>query len=210
MSQLSERAQRAARKRAAQQAELVAAARRVLAREGIGGLTIEGVAREADVSKPAVHYYFATKEALAAAVVVDVGLEEIALYEAASAKARTFAEACDACIAAFVARYEDDFASFRAHYVWSQVFRSRDPQLAVIPKQAGKLIERLEALARADVAKKRLPRTTSPRALVNVVAALAAGLLARATLLEASGAPSAVTLREVAAEARRVMARALA
>jgi hypothetical protein len=47
------------------------------------------------------------------------------------------------------------------------------------------------------VEKSIVPKTTSPRALVNVnvVAAVAAGLLACATLLEASGAEPVHTLR---------------
>lgn len=205
----SDQKSRAERKRDARKHALVAAARKVLTRAGIGELTIEAVAEEADVSKPSVHYYFPTKEALAAAIVVEVALEEIRTYEEATHDAATFAEACDRAIAAFVARYQDDLASFRAHYVWSQVFRVRDPSLEALPTAAGKLISRLAALAERDQRAGRLSRKHSPRALVNVVAAIGAGILVRAALLEANAGRSLVSIDEVAREARLLMALAL-
>jgi TetR/AcrR family transcriptional regulator len=200
---------RTERKRAAQRAELVAAARRALARAGIGGLTLDAVASEAGVSKPSVHYYFASKEALGAAVVVEVALEEIALFLEATKDARTFRDACDAAIAAFVERYESDFESFRVHYVWSQVFRSREPVLEALPRAAGPLLDRLEHLARADQLRGELASSFDARALVNVVAAVACGIIMRFALFEASGARVMVSLETVAREARLVMAAAL-
>ena len=44
--------------------EILDAACRVIGRDGAHGLRIEAVAREAGVSKPLVHYYFATRRAL--------------------------------------------------------------------------------------------------------------------------------------------------
>ena len=48
---------------------LVAAARRVLAREGLGGLTVDAVAGEAGEYRDAVRYHFGSKAGLIAAVV---------------------------------------------------------------------------------------------------------------------------------------------
>ena len=49
--------------------DLLAAAERVVARLGAGGLSFDAVAREAGVSKGAVLHYFRTKDALVAAMV---------------------------------------------------------------------------------------------------------------------------------------------
>jgi AcrR family transcriptional regulator len=48
---------------------MVAAARRVLARDGLSGLTVEGVAAEAGQYRDAVRYHFGSKAGLIAAVV---------------------------------------------------------------------------------------------------------------------------------------------
>src|SRR5205085_12284961 len=45
-------------------AEILAAACRVVVREGAHGLRMAGVAREAGVSKALVHYYFSTRQEL--------------------------------------------------------------------------------------------------------------------------------------------------
>ena len=205
-----QKSSRVERKREAQRVLLVAAARRVLARDGIGALTVEAVAAEADVSTPSVHYYFPGKDALAAAVVVDVGLEELAVFEGAVAGAESFRVAADRCLAAFSRRYRDDHASFRAHYVWSQVLRSRDPALEALPRRAGPLIAGLEALVRRDQEAGLLSADFAPRPLVNVVAAMCAGVFIRATLLEANAGRSLVDVEAVVREARAVLAHALA
>jgi TetR/AcrR family transcriptional repressor of bet genes len=50
-------------------ARLVEAARRVLAREGFGGLTVEAVAAESGEYRDSIRYYFGSKAGLVAAVV---------------------------------------------------------------------------------------------------------------------------------------------
>jgi AcrR family transcriptional regulator len=68
--------------------QLVAAARAVLAREGMAGTTLRGVAAEAGVPLGTVHYIFATKEQLLRAVLEDV-LEEISVAFRAAASSAT-------------------------------------------------------------------------------------------------------------------------
>lgn len=48
---------------------ILAAARRVLAREGIGALTIGSIAAEAGVYRAAIHYHFGSKDALIATLI---------------------------------------------------------------------------------------------------------------------------------------------
>jgi AcrR family transcriptional regulator len=57
--------------------QLVAAARQVMMREGVGGTTLRAVATEADVPLGTLHYVFPSKEQLLRAVIEDV-MEEIA------------------------------------------------------------------------------------------------------------------------------------
>ena len=57
--------------------QLVAAARQVMMREGVGGTTLRAVAAEADVPLGTLHYVFPSKELLLRAVIEDV-MEEIA------------------------------------------------------------------------------------------------------------------------------------
>jgi AcrR family transcriptional regulator len=64
--------------------QLVAAARQVLTREGVGGTTLRAVATEADVPLGTLHYVFPSKELLLTAVIEDV-MEEIAGLLASSA-----------------------------------------------------------------------------------------------------------------------------
>ena len=68
--------------------QLVAAARAVLARVGMAGTTLRGVAAEAGVPLGTVHYIFATKEQLLRAVLEDV-LEEISVAFRAAASSAT-------------------------------------------------------------------------------------------------------------------------
>src|SRR5687767_1395235 len=59
-----ERDARKERRRTRWRSEIVDAASTVLTRDGIAALTVDAVAREAQVSKPAVYYYFRSKEDL--------------------------------------------------------------------------------------------------------------------------------------------------
>jgi AcrR family transcriptional regulator len=72
--------------------ELVAASRKVLAREGMAGATLRAVAAEAGVPLGTVHYIFPSKEKLLRAVLEDV-VEEISDAFRASAGSPTELEA---------------------------------------------------------------------------------------------------------------------
>lgn len=56
------------KKSAVSAAQIVAAATRVIARKGYARTSLSDIAREAEMSKGAVHYHFASKEALVARV----------------------------------------------------------------------------------------------------------------------------------------------
>lgn len=62
--------------------QLVAAARAVLCRDGVGGTTLRSVAAEARVPLGTLHYVFPSKELLITAVLEDVREEVSAVFEA--------------------------------------------------------------------------------------------------------------------------------
>ena len=58
------RTARRERRRNRSREEILTAARTVLLREGIAGITLDAVAKEVGVSKTALYYYFPSKDAL--------------------------------------------------------------------------------------------------------------------------------------------------
>lgn len=65
-------------------AEILAAVRALVAREGLGSVTVLGVAAEVPISEPSIFYHFSTKEDLLAETALSVLSEELeALQQAA-------------------------------------------------------------------------------------------------------------------------------
>lgn len=64
-AQAASRAARKERRRDRTREEILAAARAVLIRSGVGAMTLEAVAAEAGMSKTGLYYYFPSKDALA-------------------------------------------------------------------------------------------------------------------------------------------------
>ena len=97
------------------------AAREILAREGIQNFSVNGVARSADVSKPAVYYYFESKEELIFELAVDAELEEASKIEEALRDEQHGVGVLEVMLKAYVAHYLSDLDRFRLRYVWPQV-----------------------------------------------------------------------------------------
>jgi AcrR family transcriptional regulator len=100
-------------------AEILAAACRVIARDGWHGLRMDAVAREAGVSKALVHYYFATRRAL---------LREAFSLSEDRANARVEAEVALAASAAerlerfLLLDFEDEAVFSENRALWSEVW----------------------------------------------------------------------------------------
>jgi len=62
--QAEKRIARRERRRDRSREEILEAARRVLVREGVGGMTVAAVAKEAGLTKTALYYYYPSKDAL--------------------------------------------------------------------------------------------------------------------------------------------------
>lgn len=96
---------RRARRRDRSREEILDAARRVLLRTGVGGATLDAVARQAGMSKAALYYYFPSKDALLFELVfasVEAHAREV---RDAVAEAETGADALARLIATLVRGY---------------------------------------------------------------------------------------------------------
>ena len=99
--------QRRQRERERRRATIVAAATRAFAQAGIDGASMGAIARQAELGKATLYYYFPTKEALHEAV-MDEGTEAFfASLPAAPARGEDLAEAVEALLRGYLAFFED-------------------------------------------------------------------------------------------------------
>jgi len=115
------RVARRERRRDRSREEILDAARRVLLSQGIAGMTLDAVAKEVGVSKTALYYYFASKDALLFELVFgNLQTHAQAVHEAVETTA-TGAEALKAMVRTshnvFASRLDD----FRLAYLHGQV-----------------------------------------------------------------------------------------
>jgi AcrR family transcriptional regulator len=112
---------------------IVEAACRVVAREGTHGLRMEAVAREADVSKALVHYYFATRRDLLRAAFAFVDARWRARVADELALLSTGADRLER----FLLLYVDDELVPREHRaVWDEVWSAMRLDAELAPEVA--------------------------------------------------------------------------
>ncbi len=204
----SEREARKARRQEGRRQAILAAARVVLARSGVGALTLEAVAAEADLSKPSLFYYFRSKEDLVGALAVE-GLErEVAVLEAAVAAAGSGVEALAALVRARVDLYSEDLEGFRVVYLWPQLMgRQSEAHRARVLALSGRLNDALEARLHADARAGRQAPGLQPRRLANVAWTMAHGVLSLVAGLEHSGVGTRYTASQLRDESCAVLLR---
>jgi AcrR family transcriptional regulator len=197
------------RRQQGRRGELLGAARAVLAKEGLAGLTMEAVAAAADVSKPAVFYYFRSKEELVGALAVEQLEAEVVVLEAAVAGAASGVEALAALARAKVDFYAEDLDAFRVAYLW--------PQLIGLPAEllrervyplSQRVNDALEARLREDARGGLLAPGFEPRRLANLAWTTAHGLLALVAGMEQAGGTTRHTLIQLRDEACALLLRA--
>ena len=206
-----EREARKARRQQERRGVLLTAARAVLARQGVVGLTMEAVATEADVSKPAVFYYFRTKEELVGELAVEQLEAEVAVLEAAVAGADSGVAALAALARAKVDFYAEDLDAFRVAYLWPQLI-GLAPELLrqrVYPLSQ-RVNDALEARLREDARQGLLAPGFEPRRLANLAWTTAHGLLALVAGMERLGGGTRHTLVQLRDEACALLLRAAA
>ncbi|WP_426755239.1 TetR/AcrR family transcriptional regulator [Myxococcus sp. Y35] len=204
----TEREARKARRQEGRRQAILAAARTVLVRGGVLSLTLEAVAKEADLSKPSLFYYFRSKEDLVGALAVE-GLErEVKVLEAAVAAAGSGVEALAALVRARVDLYAEDLDGFRVVYLWPQLMgRQSEAHQARVLALSGQLNDALEARLQADARAGRLAPGLQPRRLANVAWSMAHGVLSLVAGLEHSGVGTRFTLSQLRDEACAVLLR---
>jgi TetR/AcrR family transcriptional regulator len=97
---------------------IMQSARSLLVHQGIENFTIAQVAAVASVSKPAVYYYFESKEDLVYALSLDVLVAEHERLELAVNEAGSAVDALAALVRSRVDFYLEDRDSFRVLHVW--------------------------------------------------------------------------------------------
>jgi TetR/AcrR family transcriptional regulator len=205
----AQREARKARRQENRRAALLEAAREVLARHGVAGLTMEAVAAAADVSKPAVFYYFRTKEELVGALVAEQHAAEVAVLEKAIAAAPSGVEALVALLRAKVDFYAEDLDAFRVAYLWPQ-FMGLPPEVMrerVYPASR-RVNDALEARLQEDARAGRLASGFEPRRLANLAWTTAHGLLSLVAGMEQVGGSTRHTLAQLRDEACVLLRRA--
>jgi TetR/AcrR family transcriptional regulator len=207
----AQRLARKARRQADRRSAILAAARRVLVEGGIGALTIAAVAAEAGVSKPAVYYYFTSREEVLGSLAVDIFEGEVAQLERAIEQAGSGVAALEALVRAKVDRYGADLDAFRIAYVWPQLVPLPPALLQerIYPLSA-RINDTLEQRLVADRRAGRLHRSLHPRRLANLAWITAHGLLALVASLDAAGGSTAASLDQLRDEACALLRRAAA
>ena len=203
---------RAARKALRQERnrdEILAAARIVLARDGAQAFTLPAVAHQAGVSKPAVYYYFANREALVSALAASLFEEEIAASCAAVEAAADGVSALEAAVRVRVERYADDLDAFRMVYLWPQLVGVDTAMVhSVVIPGARRLNDLLEARLAQDQAAGRLHAEAVPRRLANLSHLISQGILDTVSGMALAGDGTRFTARQLCEEATATLRRA--
>jgi TetR/AcrR family transcriptional regulator len=178
---------RIARKRARARAEILDAACEVIREEGVGGLTIESVAALAEVSKPAVYYYFASKEDLTRAVAVDRSRHEIEALRRAIAEAPAGTSVVAAVVRAYVSHHLASLHLFRAEYAWGQILGVSGEAGADIDGEMVALFDAFERRLGEDEDRGLLQDGLHLRRVAVSTWSAAHGLVALLSVLDSSG-----------------------
>jgi len=197
---------RKARRQAARRGAILDAAQRVLVRSGIGDFSIRAVADEADVSKPAVYYYFADRRALVSALACRFHETEVEAMLEVVGSALTGLEALGALVRARTAHYAEELDAFRMLYLWPQVFGMDRASIdEVILPGANRVNSALEARLLADQQADRIDPGRDPRLLVNVAVTASHGILAVVSGMDMVGDSTKFAAMAMAEEAAVVL-----
>ncbi|MCP3100657.1 TetR/AcrR family transcriptional regulator [Myxococcus sp. K15C18031901] len=204
----AERQARKARRQEGRRKAILAAARAVLVREGVLGLTLEAVASEADLSKPSLFYYFRSKEDLVGALALEGLAREVEALEAAVAHAPSGVEALATLVRVKVDLYAEDLDAFRVVYLWPQFLGSQSEAFRErLYGLSARLNDTLEARLQADLKAGRLGAGLQPRRLANVAWTVAHGLLSMVAGMEGAGGTTRHALSQLRDEACALLLR---
>lgn len=200
-----ERTERKQRRRAERRRSIVSAARQLLLTEGIENFTVSAVAALAHVSKPAVYYYFDSKEDLVAALAIDAYEAELQVLEAATASASTGVEALQRMVEAYVQHYRDNPDFFRILHMWTRVLGiTGEVRRATADHPRANLVTTLTERLANEQRESRLAAELDPGQLVEIALAMAHGVVC----LGGDGpVPARFTTEQMTAQAKTLIGR---
>ena len=184
---------RAERKRERTRAEILAAAREELRRNGLDRSTLTAVADAVGLTKPALYYYFSSREALVFEVLLD-GWTGVAQAVADAVEATTTGEqALHAIAITYLQYFASDLSLFALVHHGMQhldVDKMIGPdEIARIRPLNDLLLGGAEARLRADIEAGRSDPVDDPRRLAFVAMSAAIGLLTMKSMVEPAGDP---------------------
>lgn len=189
------RAARKARKREQARREIIDAATEVLIERGIGNFTLDAVARTLGVTKPAIYYYFKSKNALLHAIVAAHQKAESDTLCESIATAPSGAEALGTAIRAFARHHGANLGIFRLMYMYPQLVKPE--QLGVNAESLKELVhpyttrlyDALEEKLLEDQQRGRLAEHVHPRRLAVDAHAAVLGVMTLLSLTQVAGDP---------------------
>ncbi len=172
--------------------EILSAARKLLFKDGIAGVTLEAVASEVGMSKTALYYYFASKDALLFEMVFSVFARHAEGLEKAVDKAVDGPEALKAIVGQTVHEFADRLDDFRLSFLHGQL--SAPGTVQVMGEQLERirpLNDRFYAGATGKLASADIPNRAGlpPRMLAFLAHAAAIGILTFKGMVESVGDP---------------------
>lgn len=193
---------RVKRRRGAARRELQDAARAVLLRAGVAGLTLEAVAREAGVTKQGLLYHFASKEELVFEILLETWERDAKEIAAAVEPAASAGDALEAIIRTYVQRYAGELDLFRLVMQQVQLYDTKSlvgtAQLARIRPLNDQLYGGAERKVREELATRKTrrpagagpaPVAVDPRRIAFCAHVAAVGIVAIKALVERFGDP---------------------
>ncbi len=120
-SAVAKRQARRERRRERSREEILAAARIVLLQKGVAATTLEAVAKEVGVSKPALYYYFPSKDALLFELIFESYESHARRVHDAVDKANDSAHALSAIMSETVRSFAHQLDDFRLAFLHGQV-----------------------------------------------------------------------------------------
>jgi TetR/AcrR family transcriptional regulator len=210
-SREARRLARKQRRHAERRRAIMEAARQLLVSEGIDKFTVSSVAAVAEVSKPAVYYYFDSKEELVGALAADALEAETQVMHEAMQREGDGLAALEAATRAYVQHYSEDLDRFRILYVWAQVLGINDRVAETDACAArGRLDDALARRLEEEQGRGRLRTGLSGRKLVAVARATAQGIVCGRSLGQLAGSQAAFSAAELCDEACRSLRETMA
>ena len=181
------------RRRDQTRAEILDTARDAVLRTGLAGFTLAAVADELALTKPALYYYFDSKEALLFELLLREWLEMAADVEAAVAETSSGADAVEQLMRTVFDRYRDRLELFMLFY---KMGPGGDFEGIVGPKELerirpvnGMLYGGSEALLRADQLTGGFPKNRDPRRFAFTAHMAVIGLLNMKAIVASANDP---------------------